>query len=333
VVAPEESSSNTLGEIHIRGGEEQHFELRPRTGPTYAVTAAMDSSAQRGPGGSVKITARTRNGSLLQINPVFNGSTGEIRMELPQGNYTLTARRNSPESPEQAETTVTVPDHDISGVVLRFSPIPPTPVELLIDGGLTSDNVPPSIAQFNLTLQNDQPDLEQNDASIRLTPFANQTFGFIAPPGSYHLQARGNSDWYIKSISAGASDLLQQGLVVVPGSAGTPIRVMVSNQTGSLQGSVKLNGIPGAYSVYLVPTTPSAQPALSLRSNAEGAYTTTRLPPGSYQAIAFERRYSTNYGDPASLARFAGHVRSVTVNAGDKASLDLDAVGSAELIP
>jgi hypothetical protein len=40
-----------------------------------------------------------------------------------------------------------------------------------------------------------------------------------------------------------------------------------------------------------------------------------------------------NFRDPAVIAAFASRVRSITVNAGDKATLDLDAVPSAELLP
>jgi hypothetical protein len=57
------------------------------------------------------------------------------------------------------------------------------------------------------------------------------------------------------------------------------------------------------------------------------------LPPGSYDAIAFERRHSANYRDPDVLAAFATHVRSITVNAGDKATLDLDAVPDEDVLP
>ena len=52
------------------------------------------------------------------------------------------------------------------------------------------------------------------------------------------MQGRDTGLWYIKSATYGASDLLQQELVVVPGAGGTLIRIAVSNQTGALQGVV-----------------------------------------------------------------------------------------------
>jgi hypothetical protein len=57
------------------------------------------------------------------------------------------------------------------------------------------------------------------------------------------------------------------------------------------------------------------------------------VPPGSYEAVAFENRHSANFRDPNVLAAFASRVRSVTIDVGDKATLDLDAVPSAELQP
>jgi hypothetical protein len=156
---------------------------------------------------------------------------------------------------------------------------------------------------------------------------------FSAPPSSYRLQSRSAGTWFIKSATYGDADLLQQELVVAPGGAGTPIRLMVSNQTGSLQGTVNLNGGPAACWVYLISTGVNAQPVMSLRSNGSGNYAVAHLPPGSYQAIAFERRHSANYRDAASLAPFSSHVRSVTVNAGEKPTLNLDAVPVAEVAP
>jgi hypothetical protein len=331
VVLPAETSSATLDEIRIRSGEEQHFDLRPGVSRTHSVTAIVDSS-ERGMG-FARITARSSNGSTLQLNPMSNGPSGETTMELPQGAYTLMARRNNPESPEEAEATITVPDHDISGVVFHFSPIPSIPVELVIDEASTSDNSQPSLQQFNLVLENDQPDLEQQSSTIRLTSLPNHAFSFLASPGSYHLRARAAGEWYVKSVGNGVSDVLQQGFVVAPGTGGTPLRVTVSNQTGSLQGTVKLNGTPGSWWVYLIPTTPNAEAVLSMHGNAEGGFSSAHVPPGSYEAIAFERRYSANFRDPDVLGPFAARVRSITINAGDQATLNLDAVPSGELLP
>ena len=332
VAVPGESSSGASQVIKIHAGEELHFELRPAVSPTHTVTTTAGQSFTGRE--FMRISARSSNGSTMQVNAQMTGEPGEMKIQLPQGTYTLTARRGNPEIPEEAETTVTVPNHDISGVLLQFAPVPSIPVELIVDSSATSDNnQPPTLPQLGLVLQGEQPDPERGDSTIRPTTRRDQSFVFTAPPGSYHLQGRNTGMWYIKSASYGDADLLQQELVVVPGAAGTPIRLVVSNQTGSLQGIVNLNGSPAACWVYLIPNSPNAQSVIVLRSNGSGSYTAAHLPPGSYQAIAFERRHSANYRDPASLAPFSSHVHSVTVNAGDKPTLNLDAVPVAEVAP
>jgi hypothetical protein len=337
VSVPSDDSSNTLQVIKIHAGEELHFELRPAVSPTHTVTTIVGQSSTGRE--FMRISARSSGGSTLQLNAQMTGEPGEMKIQLPQGSYTLTARRGNQESPEEAETTMTVPDHDVAGVMLQFAPVPSIPVDLIVDSSGTSDNdnkdQPPTVPQLGLTLQNDQPDPERGDSGLRPTPRRDQSFVFTAPTGSYHLQSRNTGVWYIKSASYGDADLLQHELVVVPGAAGTPIRLVVSNQTGSLQGTVKLGGSAGAYWVYLIPASAnSTQPVIALRSNnGSGSYTAVHLPPGSYQAIAFERRHSANYRDPTSLAPYSSYVHSVTVNAGDKPTLNLDAVPIAEVAP
>src|SRR5258708_14850514 len=139
----------------------------------------------------------------------MNGPGGETKIQLPAGTYTLTARRNNPESPEQAETTVTVPDHDISGVVLQFGAIPAIPVEVVVDSSVTSDNndQPPTIPQLGLVLQNDDPDPERGDASVRPGVRRGQKYAFIGPPGSYRLPRRSAGAGVIKTARYRGADL------------------------------------------------------------------------------------------------------------------------------
>jgi hypothetical protein len=240
---------------------------------------------------------------------------------------------NAVEGSEEAETTVTVPDHDIAGVVMQFSRVPSIPVELVVDGGVTSDNAPTNLAQFGLTLRSDEADPERGDATVRLLQLGNGLSAFTVPAGSYRLQARNIGGWYVKAAVYRDSDLLQQELTVAPGASGSPIRVTVSNQTGGLQGVVTLNGEPAACWIYLMPAGPGAQPVISTRSNVDGGYNFASLPPGNYRALAFERRHGADYRDSESLRPFLRHVHAASVSVGDKATLNLDAVPVSEMDP
>ena len=333
IVVPSENSSNTSSFISIRSGEEQHFELHPVTSRAYSIAATFDSDIERG---FPRITARSSNGSIISLPVRFSHSEplGSTRMELPSGTYTLIATVMSQDGIQQGETTITVTNHDVTGVVFHLSPVPTLPIELVLDGAATSDNTQPNLRQLGLTLEQDQFSPDIFSSAVSLSARRDGSMVFTAPTGSYRLHARNNGGaWYIKSASYGASDLLQQNIVVAPGGGGTPIRITVSNQTASLQGTCKLSGTPSACWVYLIPTTPSASSVFLQQANTQGVYNYAHLPPGSYEAVAFERIHSADYGDPATLTTFGIHVRAVTVNAGEKPTLDLDAVSEAEMAP
>ncbi|GGG71842.1 carboxypeptidase-like regulatory domain-containing protein [Edaphobacter dinghuensis] len=333
VILPSENSSNALDFIHIRSGEEQHYDLHPATSRSYTVTATFDLAEGRG---FPRIIARSSNGGTisLPIHSSHGEDGGVVKMELPSGTYTLIASSRSPDGIVEGQTTVTVADHDVSGVVFHLEPVPMLPVEFQVDGTATSDNPQPSLMQFGLTLEDSQSDPDNFSFSIPLTAQRGGNMSFTASSGSYRLRARNDQGaWYIKSINYGTSDLLQQELVVGPGSGGTPIRVTVSDQTSSLQGTCKLSGIQAPCWVYLIPTTPSAVTVFSAHSNNQGIYSYTHLPPGSYQAIAFEQVHPVDYTDAATLTPFITHVRSITLNAGEKPTLDLDAVSEEEMTP
>ena len=330
VSVPAEVQSNSSDVIHAHSGEELHFDLHPALSRAYTVTARLESSSERGfPG----ITARSSSGTTIPVSFQRTGGTNEGKLQLPSGTYTLTANVVSPEGSARGETTVTVPNHDVSGVVLRLAPTPSIPVELVMDSSVTSDNSsPPNIQQLGLMMLN--TDIEpEHGGVVQVETGRNGIPSFQLEPGTYHLQARAHGTWYVKSVSYGDSDLLDHNLVVSPGTGGSPIRVTVSNQTGSLQGTVSLNGVPAVCWVYLIPNFPSASPFISLRNASNGAYNLAYLPPGTYQVIAFEHRHSADYRDPEALAAYTTHVHSVTVNEGEKPTLDLDAVSAAEVVP
>jgi len=329
VTLPGENAPGASDVIRIHSGEEQHFDVRPRTGRTHSVSVRMESGSERG---FSRIEVRSSDGTEFSVNGVPIGMSG-FRIDLPNGSYRLSTSINSPTGLEEGETSVTVADHDVTGAVLRVAPMPSLPVEMSVDSAATSDKSQPNLMQIGLALQNHQDGSESGNSRVYLSPQRDRSFAFSAMPGTYRLQARGEGEWYVKSASFGDTDLLQQDLTVVPGTSGAPVQVVVSNLMGSLQGTTRQNGEPASCWVYLIPRMPSAKAVYSVRSNNEGVFTFRYLPPGSYQAVAFERRHSADYSNPAALAAYSTYVRTISIQAGDKATLDLDSVPEGEIVP
>jgi Carboxypeptidase regulatory-like domain len=321
--------------LHLESGTEQHLDLHPDTRPTHVLRLRAEwGGAQDFP----QLQARRNDQLLLNLSSTrLTGTPGEFRTDLPSGSYILTGTLNGPDGIEYTEASVTVGDRDLSSVILHFQSLPPIPVEVLVDPASTSDaapqNAPPSVQQLGLSLHSTDPTPELQAPSFPLMLGSNQPTGFHAAPGRYRISARAGGLWYVKAISAGGTDLLTQDFVVAAGSTGQSVQVLVSNQTATCQGTLKINGKPASSSIYVIATSPSASPLLVLRSSAVGSFKDPYLPPGSYLAIAFEAGPSGNLLDPAVQASFSTYARSFQVAAGETANLDLDAVPAAEVKP
>jgi hypothetical protein len=191
----------------------------------------------------------------------------------------------------------------------------------------------PTPQQFGLTLQRVDPDEDDGMTNVGLQQRRDGPAVFLAPPGTYRLTARGQGRWYIRSASFGTSDLSSENLTVAAGSSSATIHLVVTNQTGGLQGSVKLNGQPVSAWIYLISTTPSLTPIVNLHSNTSGTFSNPYLAPGTYRAVAFEHRHAADFTDPASLEAYSIYVQSVTVTAGNQSTLNLNAVPQTEIKP
>lgn len=338
-VSPQDSASNPAAVLHVASGDEKRVELRPLVSRTHVVTIPLEEGADGQP---LRITARSNSGAVFSAGGLRSQEPGAVRLELPPGTYSLDATHFSRDGMQFAEMNVTVPDHDVTVSPFHLASLPNIPIDIVADttnaatevigGGSRLGGTTPNVSQFNLVLDPLDPDpTSPLQFGIRPTQQRDTGVSFAAPPGTYRLSAGLASGWYIRSAASRGTDLTREALVVSPGSSPSPITLVVSNQTGSLQGSVTLSGVPAACWIYLVASSPTLPGVIIRRSEATGAFRITDLPPGSYRAVAFPYHHSVNLSDPAVLERFQEHVAAVTVTSGSSANIDLDAVPTEAL--
>jgi hypothetical protein len=333
---PAEGSTIQSSVLHLGSGTEEHLDLHPETRPTHTVRLRIESATEHA---YPQIEARTGNGGSMDLISLASPETpGEFRVELPSGSYTLTASINGPNGQEHAETAVTVADHDVSGVLLRFTPLSVVPVELVVDAASTdsahSDTAIPDVPQLGLMLENSDPGTLGGLQVFTASSERGQPPAFRLPPGTYQLRGQQLfNHWYVRSISRGTTNLLIQPLVLGPGGSSEPIQVVASNQTSGLKVSLKLNGRPVSGQVCLISTSPSATPLLKAPTTPDGTLNWPYLPPGSYLAVGFESGSNVDLLDPEAQAIFSSHTKSVTLTPGEALNLDLDAVPESELQP
>jgi hypothetical protein len=332
-VLPSASSSDGTG-LHVRSGEEVHMDLQPALSRTHSVKFASTANREGPP---PRISARSANGLTLPQTSGRNHTSGQMSLDLPNGTFVLEAVVPSATGEDVGQSMITVADHDLTGIVLHFAPVPPVPIEIVAHTSSTSETqnsstTTPTPQQIALSLRKTQASLDPGTSyDVQPMMLGDRTSVFRAVPGRYRLHASSDSPWYIESATYGASNLLQQEMIVGPSVGATPVRIVVSNQTGSLTGSVKLSNFPAACWIYLIATDPSASPISLQHSTTDGAFTFAHLPPGNYRAFALEHKHSANFLDPDVLAAFAPHVQAVTIQVGERSSITLDAMSTREL--
>ncbi len=329
VAVPENSSSTGSGFISLRHGETQRADLRPQVLPVTPITIRVEPTLEAGRG-NIRLTAVGANGTSFMLRHTSTGTPGEMRVDLPRGSYLLEGTRQNEDVLEQGETRVTADSAEVTGVLLRLAAVNRIQIEIAGEAGSTSDNKLPTAAQLGLSLEDATLETDTDERLLRVNHRDEGAAYFNAPPGVYRLHAQSGGEWYIVSATYGSADLLRQTLAVASGVGSAAMRIAVSNQGTSLTGTAKSEGRPSAAWVYLIASSPSATPLVILHAGADGRYTRTALPPGTYRALAFEHRPAINFADPARLADFSNGWRAVTLNRGDKGTLDLEVTPSPE---
>jgi hypothetical protein len=330
---PEQTSSDTASSFKVGAGEERKIDLQARTGLAYPVTFQADTGSDRPM--NIRLLVRPSVGSSFTVFAQPTRTPGELRIELPSGTYQLRGIEQNRDSRLEAEGRVTVAGRAVAGLVLHFADVATLPVQVLADTSTTNSANPlsasfdeaslslPSPQSLNLQLRKVGESEEDGMTDIRPTPFPDKSFAFQAGAGRYRLAVQGGGGgWYVEKATYGTTDLLRQSLTVASGAGGEAIRVVVSNATGQVTGTIRRRGTASAGWVYLMPHEPSLTSVYTARAAADGTYTRT-VPPGTYSVIAFDHRFAGNLGDPDTFARLQGG-GTTQVTAGAKAALDLE---------
>ena len=297
--------------LHVEPGEEQQIELHPQVSRTYVATIPVEGGDEGPP---PRIMVRTSSGLTFSPGSLRSGDPGLIRLNVPPGSYTLQATRFSRESVQYGESSLTVPDHDVTGPSLHLAALPSIPVDLVTETSTAApgSRVPtatPNLMQFNLVLEpSDAEPAPPFQFGIRPTQQREGAVSFAAPVGTYRLSGSSTSGWYIQSATSRGTDLLREGLTVPPSGTPSPITLVASNQTGSLQGTVKLAGASAACWIYLIAAAPALSRVTIRRSDAFGVFHVTDLAPGTYHVLAFPFRHSEDLESSAVLNLYATHV-------------------------
>ena len=339
-ILPQSIPASSLAEsemVHVRSGEEVHLDFHPLSAPLHKVTLDLDASGRQ-----ARLSIHSTSG--YAVPQVGGGAGGRGRgglpatVDLPSGTFLLESTIQTPSGEEKGQTVITVADHDTTAGPLHYSAAPNIPIELTTQTSTrtisqSASSLPPTTQQLGLSLRSLGAAVD-GSASYDIQPvqLPDHTTVFRVAPGRYRIHTSSGTAWFIESANFGSSNVLQDDVVLGPGVGASPLRLVVSDQTGSIAGTVRLLDHPASVWIYLIATNPSASPISLQHSNSEGAFTFPHVAPGAYLAVAFEHKHSADLLDPKVIAAFASRIQTVPVLPGARASLTLDAVPARELL-
>ena len=322
-------TEGAAGALDVKGGQELHadFTLSKLTGVHVRGTVSglpsplNEAAAQRVFVQMLKLDA---SGSLAGPSPLRPEDARNGRFDfanVPPGTYALNA--NNPVAGEQqlATATVNVGSTDVDGVTLVFQAgVLVTGTVRIEDSGLPaagSVNVPskPVVnVNINPVGMGGRSGRVQWDADHKQFSIAD------VQPGKYRVNINvPGTTYFIKSVRLRDREIRNEDFQV-DGPTG-PIEIVVSNESGMLQGTVNdSDGKPVASQIIVQC---GDMPIYQSRSRDEGTFTIRVLPVGTCKAWAFGGDEEVEYADEEWMRRNAGSGTDVTISGGATAQVTL----------
>lgn len=305
------------------------------TGGNAMVVLAPEGATLGGGGG------RGGRGGLTEIATVFLRGTQPMRAatqadgtfairNVPPGNYTVVARSNDGSgSPRTAVQAVAVMGGDVQ---VALAPVPGVSLSGAVTLEASGGALPRGFGGFRV---NPAP----IGAAIALprggrggAPDERGLFTIAdLMPGRYLLRATGPRGWTMKSVFVDGHDVTDEAIDIT-GDPVAGVNVIFTDRIATIAGTVRdgRGGAAANASVIVFADDerlwhPQSRHIAAARTDANGAYRVTGLPPGRYLATAVDDVEQGEWFDPAFLNQIKGSATRLSLGEGEQKAQDLKA--------
>lgn len=317
--------------IQLHAGDDfpVNFSLIP--GPSLSIRGMVVNLP---PGSTAAVMLQSKDFSLVLNGGVMHKDGSFEISDVSPGTYTVFATVDNAAVPMMARQTVQVTSANLDG--LRLTPQPGGEVHgwlrMEARGNAKSDDT-----QMFLLLRSADGDddalgainVEQGFSTVAHV-HADGSFAWQnVPAGHYWVQisdASAMPDWFLKSVTAGGSDVADSGFSV---SGGTTALDLVASANGAMAEGVAMDEKEEPVADAVVVAVPEARWRSRIDryrkavTDQRGRFTLRGLPPGDYTVFAWESIDGEEYYDPEFLKSYQGQGKALHVNEGERTSLQI----------
>ena len=146
-------------------------------------------------------------------------------------------------------------------------------------------------------------------------------------PGAYRAVITEHGPYYVESANCGAVDLLREPLTVTSTSPTDPIEIVLRNDGGMVQGSVRLNADDAGATVLLYSSNATlVVPHVANLNVSSASFRFGGIAPGDYTLVALDRVDDLEYANRDAMASYLARGTQVTVTSGATISVTLDLI-------
>ena len=338
--------------IQLKAGQTVEADLSPVRQPYYPVQIPVADEVENA---TVTISIQGHDSPGYSLG--YNSQRHRIEGILPNGTYLVSMESAGPNAASGA-MTLTVSGAPAQGPRMVLSPRSSIQLNVSEDFHSKDWSATSSWSDGKRTFEIHGPrvylqaslesvgDLDfQSGGSIRppAGPDDDTLVVEDLPPGRYWLRPY-PSHGYVVAATADGVDLLQEPLVVLPGSAHTvdmslrddfaEIDGSLSNMSAALDAAAK-PGYVGPWTasafVYLVPQRGGSGQYQVIAASSDGKFAAQNVAPGDYLVLAFEKpQINLPYRDVEAMRTYEHKGLTVRLAPGQKEKLELQIISSGE---
>jgi len=314
--------------IDLKAGEEvSRIDLTLLHQRTYKVRGRVINAVTTHPGGAtdVELVPEDSDSSTVVAarRGAVNQNTGDFEIEdVPVGRYFAIARWRDGENDFVGSVPVEVINMGVDSVRIVINRGADLHGKVVVQGKVAEP------AEIQVSIEAKDSRQFRSNSKAQMKP--DGTFLLTGlDDGIYEFEVWSSCEGcYLKAATANGQDVLDQGLQISSGAAPSPIELVYSSNSSTIDGTVvREDGLPASGAAVLLVPDRLRQSRYSdyheKSTDQYGHFLIRGVPPGTYHVYSWRRIDYADYTDPAFLKPFEQKAQTISIGENEKKSLQL----------